>query len=96
VAADSRQIVHDTFTRFMAGDTSMIQEIQLNAVSSTPVHQTYRQTLTQEPVVDSIGVKRQLDREEALFTIELHERYMTLQERSWALYEKRLTLQKRN
>ena len=95
VAADFRQIVEGIFTRYMSGDVTMIEEIRVNAASSDPIHQTYRQALTKEPVVDSIGAKRQLDREDALFTIELHERYMALQERSWALYEKSLALQKR-
>jgi hypothetical protein len=43
VAADFRQIVEGTFTRYMAGDTSMIEEICANAASSAPVHQAYRQ-----------------------------------------------------
>ena len=95
VASDFRMIVEGIFTRYIAGDLSMIEEIRENAASTAPIHQAYRQALVQEPVVDSIGAKRQLDREEALFTIELHERYMALQERSWALYEKSLALQKR-
>ena len=33
VAADFRQIVEGTFTRYMAGDTSMIEEIRSNAAS---------------------------------------------------------------
>lgn len=94
-AADFRTIVLGVFTRYMSGDRTMLEEIHSNAVSDAPIHQAYRQALVQEPVVDSIGAKRQLDREEALFTIELHERYMALQERSWALYEKSLALQKR-
>ena len=95
VASDFRMIVEGIFTRYIAGDVSMVEEIRENAASTAPIHQAYRQALVQEPVVDAAGAKRQLDREEALFTIELHERYMALQERSWALYEKSLALQKR-
>ena len=49
VASDFRHIVEGTFTRFMSGDTSMIQEIHSNAASSAPIHQAYRQALAQEP-----------------------------------------------
>jgi hypothetical protein len=92
VAAEFRQIVDGVFSRYMAGDKSMLEEIHSNAASSAPIHQAYRQALVQEPVVDAAGTKRMLDHEEALFTIELHERYMSLHERSWALYEKSLAL----
>jgi hypothetical protein len=95
VAADFRQIVEGVFTRYISGDLSMIEEIRRNAASDAPIHQAYRQALAQEPVVDAAGTKRMLEREEALFTIELHERYMTLHERNWALYEKSLAFHRR-
>lgn len=95
VAAQFRHIVEGVFTRYMAGDHSMLQEIHSNAASTAPIHQAYRQALAQEPVVDAADTERMLQREEALFTIELHERYMTLHERSWTLYEKSLALQRR-
>ena len=94
VSTEFRTIVLGVFTRYMAGDRTMLEEIQSNAVSTASIHQTYRQTLSQEPVVACTGANRQLDREEALFTIELHERYMALHERSWALYERSLALQR--
>jgi hypothetical protein len=74
VAADFRQIVEGTFTRYMAGDTSMIEEIRSNAASSAPIHQAYRQALAQEPVIDAAGSKRKLEREDALFELEMKER----------------------
>ncbi len=95
VAAEFRHIVEGVFTRYMAGDKSMLEEIRSNAASDAPIHQAYRQALAQEPVVDTAATKRMLDHDEALFTIELHERYMTLHERSWALYEKSMALQRR-
>ena len=95
VASNFRHIVEGTFTRFMSGDTSMIQEIHSNAASSAPIHQAYRQALAQEPTPNTTTTERMLQREEALFTIELHERYMALHERGWALYEKSLALYKR-
>ena len=57
VAADFRVLVEGTFTRFQAGDTSMIEEIHSNAASSAPIHQTYRQALAQEPVTDTTNTK---------------------------------------
>ena len=95
VAVDFRQSVEDIFVRFTEGDISMIYEIHMNTASSVPVHQAYRQALVQQPVTDTAHVKRMLDHDEALFNLELHERYMTLHERSWALYEKSLALQRR-
>ena len=95
VANDFRSIVLGIFTRYMAGDRSMLEEIRANAVSDAPIHQAYRQALDQEPVTDVTATKHMLDHDETLFTIELHERYMTLHERSWALYEKSLALQRR-
>lgn len=102
VAADFRQIVEGVFTRYMAGDHSMLEEIKANAVSDAPIHQTYRQALAQEPVTNTVSTMPVLDHDEALFNLELHERQMALHERqmalherSWALYEKSLALQRR-
>ena len=61
VAAEFRTIVLGVFTRYMAGDRSMIEEIHANAVSTAPIHQAYRQALAQEPVLDAAGTKRQLE-----------------------------------
>jgi len=80
VAADFRQIVEGIFTRYNAGDLSMLEEIQLNAVSTAPIHQAYRQALAQEPVLDAVGTKRQLDREDALFEFELKEKISRLKD----------------
>jgi hypothetical protein len=100
VAADFRVILEATFTRYMSGDLSMVEEIRTNAASSVPVHQAYRQTLEQEPVTNTAYPI--LTRDEALFNLELHERHMALHERhmalherSWALYEKSLAFQRR-
>ena len=46
VSADFRVIVEVIFSSFMKGDLSMIEEIRANSVSTSPVHQAYRQTLT--------------------------------------------------
>ena len=74
VSADFRVIVEDIFTRFKSGDLSMIEEIRTNATTNAPIHQDYRQTLPQEPVVDSTGTKRQVECEDTLFELEIQER----------------------
>ena len=81
VADEFRLIVEGVFTRYMCGDLTMIQEIRANAVSEAPIHQAYRQALAQEPVLDAAGTKRQLDREQALFELEIQERRLALEER---------------
>jgi len=78
VAADFRQIVLGVFTRFQSGDLTMIEEIRANAASDAPVHQAYRQALAHEPVVDAAGTKRKLEREDALFELELKERNISV------------------
>jgi hypothetical protein len=81
VASDFRLIVEGVFTRYMSGDRSMLQEVEAHAVSNAPIHQAYRQALAQEPVVDSVGAKRQLDREQALLELEIQERKQALEEK---------------
>lgn len=100
-AGEFRTIVLGVFTRYMSGDRTMLEEIHSNAVSTAPIHQAYRQALTQEPVTATTATTHMLDHDEALFNLELHERqmalherHMTLNERSWALYEKSLALQR--
>jgi len=80
-AGEFRTIVLGVFTRYMAGDRSMIEEIQANAASTAPIHQAYRQALAQEPVVDGAGAKRQMEREDMLFELEIQERKLALEER---------------
>jgi hypothetical protein len=82
VAAEFRTIVLGVFTRYMAGDRSMIEEIHANAVSTAPIHQAYRQALAQEPVLDAAGTKRQLE-------LEMEERLVALAEKKQALEERK-------
>ena len=51
-AAEFRMLLESTFTRIMAGDTSLIDEIQSNAA--------YKQALAQEPVVAPAARKRKV------------------------------------
>ena len=100
VSSEFRTIVLGVFTRYMAGDRTMLEEIKANAVSTAPIHQAYRQALAKDPVTNT--PHHVLTRDEALFNLELHERHMALHERhmalherSWALYEKSLAFQRR-
>ena len=85
VAIEFRALLEGTFTRVMAGDTSLIEVIRANSTSEAPIHQAYRQALEQEPVMlEDIGRKRKLDQE----NIEIEERRITCVERRIACVEK--------
>jgi len=47
IAVEFRKIVSDTFTRVVAGDQSMIEVINTNAISKAPLQQIYRAALPQ-------------------------------------------------
>jgi len=84
IAAEFREIVEGTFTRVMAGDQSLIEVINENAVSQDPVHQAYRAALAQEPVdpvLDEFCLRRKREREDLLFDMEMAERKLALEER---------------
>ena len=77
VAADFRALVEGTFTRVMAGDTSLISVIQANAASNAPIQQAYKAALQAEPVDTGLEdpiKKRKLEREEERFQMEMNER----------------------
>ena len=59
VAAEYREIVEGVFTRYMAGDTSLIEEVRANAVSDAPENVLARQALEQEPV--TLGKRKKID-----------------------------------
>ena len=50
MAAQYREIVEGVFTRYTAGDTSLIQEVRANAASDAPGNVLARKALEQEPV----------------------------------------------
>ena len=84
VASEFRVMVESTFTRVVAGDTSLIEVIQANAASDAPLNQAFRQALAQEPIVPALSEmerKRKADREQALFDMEMSERQVALSER---------------
>jgi hypothetical protein len=78
VAAEFRHIIEGVFTRYMAGDRTMLEEIHAHAVSDAPIHQVYRHALVQEPVVDAAGAKRKFERQHALLELELKERNISV------------------
>ncbi len=96
VASEFREIVEGTFTRVMAGDTSLIEVINANAVSQEPVQQAFRQALAQEPVepvLDEFCLKRKREHEDRLFEIELAERTIKLEREQLQLEDKKLQLE---
>ena len=82
VAIEFRALLEGTFTRVMAGDTSLIEVIRANSTSEAPIQQAYRQALAQEPVeqpmLDDIARKRKAD---ALLEVEIQERRIACVER---------------
>ena len=80
VAREYRELVEGTFTRVMAGDTSLIQVIEANAASNAPMQQAFRTALEQEPVapvLEEICNVRKREREE----LEWEDRKAAVQQR---------------
>ena len=50
-ARKARELLSDTFRRVVAGDLSIIEEVQANAMSNSPIQQAYRASLAEEPPV---------------------------------------------
>ena len=50
-------VVEGVFTRYMAGDVSLIEEVRDNAASDAPVNVIAREALEQEPV--NLGKRKQ-------------------------------------
>ena len=59
VASQYREIVESIFTRYTAGDTTLIQEVRANAASDAPENVMARQALEQEPV--TLGKRKAID-----------------------------------
>ena len=89
VAAEFRTVMEGTFTRVMAGDTSLIEVINANAVSQAPIQQAFRAALAQEPVepvLDEfclVGQKRERE------MLDMAERRLRLEEGMYRLEESR-------
>ena len=59
VAAEFREIVESVFTRYTAGDTSLIEEVRANAASDATGNIMARQALEHEPVM--LGKRKDID-----------------------------------
>ncbi len=77
VAKETRAKFANIIRRYLAGDKSLIVEINANAASNSPIAQLARVSLD-APVLDEVTKKRQLEREDALFEIEMAERRQRL------------------
>ena len=89
VATEFRKVVEGVYTRVMAGDTTLIEEIVANEASNAPIHKAFGQALAQEPVLDGAGsTKRKLEREDVLFELEVQERRVRIKQIEVACVEK--------
>jgi len=88
VAEEFRKVVEGVFTRVMAGDTTLIEEIVSNGASNAPIHKAFRQALEEEPVLDGAGSKRKRDQEDVLFELEVQERRVRIKQNEMACVEK--------
>jgi len=64
VAEEFRKVVGETFRRVMAGDRSLIQVIESNAMTDQPMQKAYRASLASEPTsstLEDICLKRKCD-----------------------------------
>ena len=61
VAAEYRAIAEGIFTRYIAGDPSLLPEIRANASSDAPVHQAFRAAMEMEPVTGKRKEMEDLD-----------------------------------
>ena len=70
VATEYREIVESVFTRYTAGDTSLIEEVRANAVSDAPEIVMARQALEHEPVepVEPVMLGKRKDIDEMEYT----------------------------
>lgn len=76
IAQKTRQQFADIINRYMAGDLTLVSEIQANALSSSPVAQLARQSLDIE---DEVGRKRRRE------DLELEQLQLNIAERKKAL-----------
>ena len=81
VAKEIRCLFCDIIRRYLAGDNSMVSEINANAQSNSPIAQLARASLAAEPApaaCDALSKKRQLDMEEFELQIAMDERKQRL------------------
>lgn len=79
VAKETRVKFTDIIRRYLAGDHSLITEIQQNAVSDSPIAQMARASIETPDHAEVVSRKRQLEREDILFDLDVAERRQRLQ-----------------
>jgi hypothetical protein len=101
VAMEFRRTVDSFFTRFIAGDESLVKEIRANAANNSIMHKTFREALQLEPMQNASAsndgqevVKRPLDRllgKRPLETdddVQLVDKALTIHERAFEVHQK--------
>ncbi len=78
VAREIRVGFADIIRRYLAGDHSLITEVQQNAASDSPIAQLARASMEAPDQEEVISRKRQLEREAILFDLEVAERKQRL------------------
>jgi len=89
IAKKTRQKFAEIITRYIAGDATLVQEIEANAASVNPISQLARNALTSEQLED----KRK--RRRALEDISISERHLELEKGKMQIEEGRLGLEKK-
>jgi hypothetical protein len=80
IAKETRTKFKTIIHRYLAGDRSLIIEIQANAVSDLPIAQLARATAPNQDDCNEVGQKRRLNRDDMLFELEIAERRQVLEE----------------
>lgn len=76
VGADFRKIAADVFSRFMAGDRSLIKVINVHAASNSPLQQAFRAALPQDKS-DPNDFFTRMNRTQSIHQVLLFVRYLT-------------------
>ena len=93
VAREIRANFADIIRRHLAGDMSLVKEIQDNAASNSPIAQMARASMG-NPDLDQISKKRQLERDDMLFEMEMAERKQRLLHATVETQAKTVSIQK--
>ena len=78
VAKETRCLFCDIIRRYLGGDKSLISEIECNAVSNSPIAQFAKASMISTAAPVQVNQKRQLDRDETLFELDVAERKQKL------------------
>ena len=93
LAKETRTGFANIIRRYLAGDGSLVKEIQDNAASSSPIAQMARASMG-NPDLDQISKKRQLERDDMLFEMEMAERKQRLLHATVETQAKTVSIQK--